>query len=87
MTPQAFKGMYNAIDGIASRREQNLKAFDPTDVQAEVMVFEVIEPEYITAVIFDKPLVRDAYAPCLGKRKAYLNRMMFASREYARTRQ
>lgn len=86
-TPQAFNGMFDEIEGHTSREEQKLKAFDPTDVQAEVLVFDVIEPQYILGAVFEKTAVRDAYAAHLGERKSYLhanNKGMFASRGYVR---
>ncbi len=86
-TPQAFGGMFEEIEGVLSREDQRLKPYDPTDVQAEVLVFDVIEPRYILGVIFETSAVRDAYTPHLGGRKTYLhanNKGMFASRSYAR---
>lgn len=86
-TPQAFNGMFDEIEGHTSREEQKLKAFDPTDVQAEVLVFDVIEPQYIRGAVFEKTAVRDAYAAHLGECKSYLhanNKGMFASRGYVR---
>ncbi|KTA76622.1 DarT ssDNA thymidine ADP-ribosyltransferase family protein [Aeromonas salmonicida] len=87
MTPQAFSGMYQEIEGILSREEQKLKTYDPSDVQAEVLVFDVIEPHDVACVVFEKAAARDAYAPYLGNRKMYLhanNKGMFASRGYSR---
>lgn len=86
-TPGAFTGMFNEIDGHASREEQKLKTFDPTDVQAEVLIFDPIEPQCIRGVVFEKASVRDNYAAHVGERKSYLhanNKGMFASRGYAR---
>lgn len=86
-TPQAFVGMFDEIVGIMSREEQKLKACDPTDVQAEVLVFDVIEPQYIFGAIFETAAVRDAYVGYFGERKVYLhanNKGIFASRGYAR---
>lgn len=88
MTPKAFFGMFDEIEGVSSREEQKLKAYDPTDVQAEVLVFDVIEPQYIAAVIFEKASVRDSHLQHLGTRKTYIhanNKGMFANRKYART--
>ena len=88
MTPQAFQGMYEEIEGLTTREEQKLKPYDPTDVQAEVLVFDVIEPQYVAGIIFEKSAVRDAYLPHLGERKTYIhadNKGMFANRKYART--
>ncbi len=86
-TLAAFQNMFDEIEGYSSRSEQMLKAFDPTDIQAEVLVFDVIEPQDIIGVVFEKAAVRDAYAPHLGGIKSYLHagsKGMFASRGYAR---
>lgn len=88
MMPQAFMSMYEESEGLLSRGEQKLKPFDPTDVQAEVLVFDVIEPQYVAGVIFEKATVRDAFLPHLGERKTYIhanNKGLFANRKYART--
>lgn len=88
MAPDALLGMFEDIEGCLSREEQKLKVSDPTDVQAEVLVFGVIEPQYIAGVIYEKNLVRDAHSHLLGDRKAYVhadNKGMFASRKYDRT--
>ncbi|MCW5230861.1 DUF4433 domain-containing protein [Verminephrobacter eiseniae] len=83
-TPDALIGMF---EDHASREEQKLKTFDPTDVQAEVLVFDVIEPEYVIAAIFETAAIRDKYALYLGERKICLNgkdKGMFARRSYMR---
>ncbi|UZE17490.1 DUF4433 domain-containing protein [Pseudomonas sp. B21-054] len=88
MTPESLLGMFEEIDGCLPRADQRLKISDPTDVQAEVLVFDVIEPQYIIGVIYEKALVRDVYAHFLGDRKPYVHsnhKGMFASRKYART--
>lgn len=88
MTFQAFAGLYDEIEGLPLRDEQKLKPYDPTDVQAEVLVFDVIEPQYIAGVIFEKTVVLNTYLPHLGDRKHYVhpnNKGMFANRKYART--
>jgi hypothetical protein len=88
MLPQAFGGMFEEIDGITSREDQKLKTYDPTDVQAEVLVFDVIEPKYVGGLIFEKSIIRDAYVAHIGDRKTYIhanNKGMFANRKYART--
>lgn len=86
-TSEAFIGMFEEIDGAQSRAELKLKPFDPTDVQAEVLVFDVIEPNYIHGVIFERKDVQDSFAAHIGGRKSYLhanNKGMFATRGYAR---
>lgn len=87
MTPDAFYGMFEDVDGCTPRADQKLKPFDPTDVQAEVLVFGIIEPQYIVGVIYEKALVRDSHLQWLGDRKTYIhanNKGMFASRNYVR---
>ncbi|UVL18979.1 DUF4433 domain-containing protein [Pseudomonas sp. B21-044] len=87
MTPDAFMGMYEEIEGIKPRAEQKLKTYDPSDVQAEVLVFDIIEPQYVVGVVFEKATVRDAHLAHLGERKTYIhanNKGMFASRNYVR---
>lgn len=66
MTRAAFEGMYEHIDGHPSREDQRLKNFDPTDVQAEVLVFDVIEPHHIIKVAFESATVRNASLPVMG---------------------
>lgn len=86
-TPEAFAGMFDEIEGHAPREEQKLKSADPTDVQAEVLILDVIEPQYMLGAVFEKAAVRDAYAAHLGERKSYLHandKGMFASRGYVR---
>ena len=86
-TPQAFVELFSEIDGHQTRAEQCLKKYDPTDVQAEILVFEVIEPEYIGSIIFDSTTAQTAFAEIVGGRKTYVhakNKGLFASRSYAR---
>lgn len=44
--PAAFEGMFSG------QREGYLKSHDTSDVQAEVLVFDTIEPSYIKGVVF-----------------------------------
>lgn len=86
-TPEAFIRMYEEIEGVQSREEQRLKPFDPTDGQAEVLVFDIIEPEFIGGAIFENSAIRDAYLEILGDRQVLVsakNKGVFASRGYVR---
>lgn len=87
MTPAAFTGMFDEIEGIPSRQEQRLKTFDPTDGQAEVLVFDVIEPYLIAGAVFENAATRDLYQGILGNRQISVNRArkgFFAARSYVR---
>lgn len=86
-TRAAFEGMYESIDGHASREGQRLKNFDPTDVQAEVLVFDVIEPRHIIKVAFESAAVRDASLQMMGATPNMLcakGKGFFGSRGYNR---
>lgn len=86
-TEASFRGMFDEIDECKTREEQRLKPFDPTDVQAEVMVLDVIEPEYIYAAAFNSTAVRDVNAHLLGHMQVRVyaeGQGMFASRGYVR---
>jgi hypothetical protein len=61
MMLSAFQGMYEQVVGSESRAEQRLRSYDPTDVQAEVLVFDVIEPELIHGIAFDSQWVSAQY--------------------------
>lgn len=86
-THASFLSMFAEIDGFKSRQEQRLQPFDTTDVQAEVLAFDIIEPELIIGVAFNKATVRDKYLPFFENKKVLLNNTtggFFASRTYVR---
>ncbi|MEZ8613482.1 DarT ssDNA thymidine ADP-ribosyltransferase family protein [Vibrio sp. 10N.239.311.D11] len=56
--PQAFCGMFDDIKNYPSRVEQNLRKNDPTDPQAEILISDTIEPNYIRRICFES---RDDY--------------------------
>jgi hypothetical protein len=87
MTAAAFSAMYQEVEGERSRKEQKLKAFDPTHDQAEVLVFDVIEPNLIVGAAFNSKVVKEKYQHLLGDRQVVLqskNGGLFGSRSYSR---
>ncbi|RWK85312.1 MAG: DUF4433 domain-containing protein [Mesorhizobium sp.] len=87
MSAEAFHGMFKPIDGVASRAEQRLMGCDPTDPQAEVLVFETIKPDEIIALGFDGQQSLDAFAHLLGDREAKVlqrDKGLFGARSLAR---
>lgn len=85
--PQSFYDMYNEIPNWQTRAEQRLRAYDPTDVQAEVLVFDIIEPRYIIAVDFNSLATRNTYMGQLGTipgRLCGTNTGCFGTRSYNR---
>lgn len=87
-TEGAFRGMFDQIDGWTSREEQKLKVYDPTDVQAEVMVFDIIEPAYLCGIVFNSKDANDAYSNLLTEeQKAWVHPKrtgLFGTRSYSR---
>lgn len=86
-TTAAFTGMFEEIAGLKTRQEQKLNPSDPTDDQAEVLVFDVIEPSLIVGAVFENAATRDAYQDSLGNREIVVNRErkgFFATRSYVR---
>lgn len=87
-TEAAFRGMFDEIPGLTARADQKLNSSDPTDVQAEVMVFDVIEPEYILGIVFNSQGARDAYSHLLGEgQRSWIHRKntkLFGTRSYSR---
>lgn len=86
-TLEVFQGLFSEIDTYPSRAEQCLKKYDPTDIQAEVLVFDVIEPELIRAIVFNSAEDKGAYADLMGEIRAFVhkpNKRFFASRNYVR---
>lgn len=84
----ALRGMYAEVVGEHERQHQVLQRFDPTDVQAEVLVVDVIEPQFIRRAVFNHPAVRSYYLhPASGLRSSIEepNRGYFAQRSWART--
>lgn len=86
-TEQSFQELFSEIEFFQSRNEQYLKKFDPTDVQAEVLIFDIIEPDRIWGIVFESTQTRDTFSGVVGERKTYVhakNKGLFASRSYVR---
>jgi len=61
MTPQAFEALFSEVEGKPTRNALRLDAGSPTNPQAEVLVFEAIEPSYIIGIGFDEQPLVDEY--------------------------
>ncbi|MDI3373699.1 DarT ssDNA thymidine ADP-ribosyltransferase family protein [Pseudomonas sp. V104_6] len=86
-TLTAFQGMFDEIEGLGTRQEQGLQSFDPTDHQAEVLVFGDIEPHLITGVAFQTQDARNLHAASCGDRSLLTQGSgsgFFAARSYVR---
>ena len=86
-TPQSFMDLFAELEGGTARADLNLKSFDPTDVQAEVLVFDVIEPQLIELVVFDSFATKARYESAIGERKTCVykeNKGLFGERGYVR---
>ena len=87
MTPKSLSEMFDEMPGLESRASQALKDFDPTDVQAEVLVFGFIHPSKITGVVFSSPSERARHEGLLNGRRSIFHadgRGYFADRRKLR---
>lgn len=71
-TPTALEGMFEEIDGFSTRQAQGLKLNHTTDVQAEVLVFDIIEPQYILGAVFNKQDIKAHYDRFLQGKQSHL---------------
>lgn len=86
-TTGAFEALFDEIEQMPSRAEQALEPFDPTDVQAEVFIQEVIEPKLIVGALFDDRASRDSHVNYFGEGNSIYHRPrkgLFAERTYFR---
>ncbi|CAM9220559.1 MULTISPECIES: DarT ssDNA thymidine ADP-ribosyltransferase family protein [Enterobacteriaceae] len=86
-TPAAFSAMFDDTVNPPSRLNNRLHDFDTTDVQAEVLVFATISPQFIFAAAFNKQAAKAQYEGLLPNRNVQLNSIgggFFASRSYVR---
>ncbi|USD38556.1 DarT ssDNA thymidine ADP-ribosyltransferase family protein [Ferrimonas sp. SCSIO 43195] len=85
MTPAAFNALFDEMEGERSRQEQRLLSNHPTNVQAEVLTFAQIPPQYITRIVFNNTKIEQQYRPLLqGKPTAVhgYSSDFFGSRSY-----
>lgn len=86
-TLAAFQGMFAEIEELGTRQEMRLLSYDPTDPQAEVLVFNQIEQNLITGIAFSSQLARNNYAGICGARNLFTHGSrsgFFATRTYVR---
>ncbi len=82
----ALKSMYEENE-LNSREEQCLKSFDPTDVQAEVLVKDIINPEDILGVVVSNRSVKKKYNNLIEEKNIKINspnKGVYATRLYKR---
>ena len=95
-TVEAFKGMYEELQAVKfpyflaenqqhmanelSRSFNNLKAYDPTDPQAEVLVFDVIPPEKIIGIAFESKILMNEFKGKYPNIKSIFNTYYFSAR-------
>ena len=86
-TLAAFDNLFMPLSHLPSREESRLFPYDPTDVQAEVLVFDTLPPELINGVVFSDPHSLQTYKDCLAGKPAHLHtesRGFLGARTYAR---
>ncbi|EIO4082778.1 DUF4433 domain-containing protein [Vibrio parahaemolyticus] len=86
-TAIAFEGMFAELPSQRSRTDQKLKNYDPTDVQAEILVFDTIPKGYIGAVVFPDKESEKQFKGIIGGCKSYVhnpNKGFYGTRTFAR---
>ena len=86
-SPEAFMSMFEELPSQRSRADQKLKNYDPTDVQAEILVFDTIPQGYIGAIVFPNKVSEQKYKGMIGGRKSYVhnpNKGGYGTRTYER---
>lgn len=82
---ESLTSMFEEIEGHRTRADQKLKPFDPTDVQAEVLVMEPIQTDFIMGAAFDDAATKAAYENLFKKSLLYpRGKGYFANRKYNR---
>lgn len=75
------RALENMFDG---RRDTWLQPHDPTDVQAEIMIYGIIEPTYIHCCLFENSEVIDKYSQAFPNVKMIQHDRFYSTRQYAR---
>ena len=80
-TATAFEKMFDEIEELPSRQERNLPDNYPTDPQAEILVFDKIENQYIVAAHFANEQVMKKYKNKLSGIEARVTPELFSNRQ------
>jgi len=90
MNGHSFSSMFDDIVGVdgENRVAQHLMDYDPTDVQAEILVFEKINTSFINSITFVSRQDLNNYSSLVSNIPCILHghgKGLFASRTYARS--
>lgn len=86
-TPNAFAKMFDDVEGSESREAEGLKPCDPTNVQAEVLVMETIEPNDIVGIMFNDDNAHTTFKEMFPTIKTHIagkGRSYFSKRQFFR---
>ena len=86
-TVAAFDNLFSPQSNLPSREENRLLPWDPSDVQAEVLVFDTLLPTFINSVIFSDPSSLQKYKSCVADKPVHIHtesRGFLGARTYAR---
>lgn len=81
MGQDALKKMYDEIPGKPLRKILGISSSCPTNPQAEVLVFDIIEPEKIRGVIFKDRISLTLYKDIIRKELQIVNDAFFNARK------
>lgn len=77
---EAFGKLFEPISGKATREALRLPKSFPTDPQAEVLVFDIVEPKYIVHLICEKPEIEGALQTKYPKMRVVNQKNLFFAR-------
>ncbi len=86
-SPTSFLSMFDELPDLESRSAQRLNGYDPTDVQAELLVFNTIHQSNIKQIIFDSKERLQSHRELCGERVTSVHSVgngYFAGRRFVR---
>lgn len=86
-TVAAFDNLFSPQNNLPSRAECRLQPGDPSDVQAEVLVFDTLKPALINSVVFSDQNSLQQYKDCVADKPVHVHTESYGflgARTYAR---
>lgn len=78
---EAFERLFDEVDGKPSREEMRINNRCPTDPQAEILVFDKIEPEFIFGAVFKGGKEIDNFRRKFPQKRFKIFTSLFAPRD------
>lgn len=82
---ELLKELFGEENKTETREDKKLKPFDPTDPQAEVLVFDIIPVEKIIGITFENAKLLNEFKQKYPSINAVFSKYYFSSRSYVRS--